>query len=81
MIKRSRRRNSPNLATSSDRIKVMADEKPKTDPAKLLMAVLGAMALLIFFWFASGAYKNADLRGIFLAPPAPLGPGGSYGPQ
>ncbi|HVU79975.1 MAG TPA: hypothetical protein VHD37_01270 [Candidatus Paceibacterota bacterium] len=51
------------------------------DPMQLLVMVLGAMALLVFFWFASGAYKNADLRGIFIAPPAPIGPGGSYGPQ
>jgi hypothetical protein len=39
------------------------------------------MAALIILWFLSGAYKNADLRGIFLAPPAPVGPGGAYGPQ
>ncbi len=59
----------------------MADEKVGEDPMKLLLMVLGGMALLVFFWFMSGAYKNADLRGIFLAPPAPIGPGGAYGPQ
>jgi hypothetical protein len=51
------------------------------DPIQLFIMVLGALALLVFLWFASGAYKNADLRGIFIAPPAPVGPGGSYGPQ
>ncbi len=59
----------------------MADEKPPHDPMQLLLMVLGGMAILVFLWFASGAYKNADLRGVFLAPPTPLGPGGGYGPQ
>jgi hypothetical protein len=59
----------------------MADEKSPNEPMKLLMLVVGGMAILIFLWFSSGAYKNADLKGIFLAPPAPLGPGGGYGPQ
>jgi hypothetical protein len=58
----------------------MADE-PKADPMHMLLAVIGVMAALIILWFLSGAYKNADLRGIFLAPPAPVGPGGAYGPQ
>ncbi len=59
----------------------MADEKEKGSPMKMLWTVLGAMAILVVLWFASGAYKNADLRGIFLAPPAPVGPGGAYGPK
>lgn len=58
----------------------MAD-KPPADPKKLLIEVLVAIGILVFLWFMSGAYKNADLRGVFLAPPAPLGPGGAYGPQ
>lgn len=48
---------------------------------QLLWMLLAALGLLIFFWFMSGGYENADLRGIFLAPPAPLGPGDAYGPQ
>lgn len=57
----------------------MADEKTeKGDPMQMLWMVLGVMAILVFLWFASGAYKNADIKGLFLAPPAPLGPGGSY---
>ncbi len=58
----------------------MADE-PKGDPMQMLLAVLGIMAILVILWFASGAYKKADLRGLFLAPPPPVGPGGAYGPQ
>lgn len=50
-------------------------------PVQLLVMLIGALALLIFFWFASGGYKNADLRGLFISPPPPVGPGGAYGPQ
>jgi len=48
---------------------------------KLLWMVVGFMAVLIFLWFETGGYKNADLNGIFINPLAPLGPGTSYGPQ
>ncbi len=59
----------------------MADEKkPSGGPMDMVWWVLGMLAILIFFWFYTGAYKNADLKGIFLAPPAPVGPGGSYNP-
>ena len=43
--------------------------------------LLGIMAIIIFFWFATGAYKNTDLKGVFLTPPVPLGTGEAYGPQ
>ena len=59
----------------------MAEEKKGEDPMKLLLMIIGFMVLLIFVWFASGAYKNADLRGVFLSPPAPVGSGDAYGPQ
>jgi hypothetical protein len=59
----------------------MADEKEAGSPFQLLWTVLAFMGILIFLWFASGAYKNADIKGLFLAPPPPVGPGGSYGPQ
>ena len=60
----------------------MADEKPKKDdPMQMLLMVLGFLAVLIFLWFYTGAYKNADLRGVFISPPPPVGPGGAYGPQ
>jgi hypothetical protein len=59
----------------------MADEAPKGDPMKLLLTVIFFMVVLVGLWFYTGAYKNADLRGVFLAPPPPVGPGGAYGPQ
>ncbi|HVV38765.1 MAG TPA: hypothetical protein VHD31_00365 [Candidatus Paceibacterota bacterium] len=59
----------------------MADDESKGSPTKLLFEILGVVGILVFLWFATGAYKHADLRGVFLSPPAPLGPGGSYGPQ
>lgn len=59
----------------------MADKEVKGSPLDLLWLVGAALGTLIFFWFASGAYKNADVKGLFLAPPVPVGPGGSYGPQ
>jgi hypothetical protein len=60
----------------------MAEEKKEAaDPMKMLWLVVGAMAILAGLWFASGAYKNADVRGLFISPPPPVGPGGSYGPQ
>jgi hypothetical protein len=56
----------------------MADEPKGGGPMELLWMVLGALALLIALWFYSGAYKNADIKGLFLSPPPPVGPGGSY---
>lgn len=45
------------------------------------LSVLGFIAIIIILWFANGGVQRADLRGIFLAPPAPVGPGNAYGPQ
>lgn len=61
----------------------MADDHKKEEgsPMQLLWMVIAFMAVLITLWFYSGAYKNADLNGIFLAPPAPVGPGDAYGPE
>lgn len=61
----------------------MADEpKGNGDGAmELLLTVVGGMAILIALWFWSGGPGKADLRGLFLAPPAPIGPGNAYGPQ
>lgn len=62
----------------------MADDEHKKEgggPMQMLWTVLICMGILVFLWFYTGAYKNADLTGVFLAPPAPLGPGGAYGPQ
>jgi hypothetical protein len=39
------------------------------------------LAILVILWFANGGPERADLRGMFLAPPAPMGPGNAYGPE
>jgi len=40
----------------------------------------GFLLLLVIVWIARGAATGAGLRGIFINPPAPVGPGGTYGP-
>lgn len=62
----------------------MADEKEK--PAsysawQIVFVFAAIMGLLIYFWYQNGGPQNADLRGVFLAPPAPVGSGDAYGPQ
>jgi hypothetical protein len=59
----------------------MADEPKSRDPMKDVWFIAAVFGALAFLWFASGAYKNADIKGLFIAPPPPVGPGGSYGPQ
>lgn len=46
-----------------------------------LMFVVVGLVLLIILWYANGGPQKADLRGIFLAPPPPLGSGDAYGPS
>lgn len=58
----------------------MADEK-KHDPINDAYFIFGVLAILIVVWFAAGGPEKADLRGLFLAPPPPLGSGEGYGPQ
>ncbi|HEY5383077.1 MAG TPA: hypothetical protein VIJ88_00795 [Candidatus Paceibacterota bacterium] len=59
----------------------MADEKPEgPGPVGDLIFVISIIGVLIVLWFAMGARKAADVRGLFLHPPAPVGAGGSYGP-
>jgi hypothetical protein len=59
----------------------MADKEPKSDPHQILWLVGGTLAVLIFLWFATGAYKTTDVKGLFIAPLPPVGSGESYGPQ
>lgn len=42
---------------------------------------LGLLVVLVVLWYFAGGPGKADLRGIFLAPPAPLGTGEAYGPD
>ncbi len=57
----------------------MADE-PKGSVWDDVLFVVGGLAILVALWFFSGGPEKADLRGIFLSPPAPLGTGEAYGP-
>lgn len=60
----------------------MAEEEKKGETAgQAALYVLGVIAFLAILWYANGGASRADLRGIFLAPPAPVGPGNAYGPQ
>jgi len=59
----------------------MADEPTKGNPTEDAFFFFGALAILIALWYFAGGPGKADLRGLFLAPPAPLGTGDAYGPQ
>jgi hypothetical protein len=60
----------------------MADEEKKGGGffSEFAMIIVG-FVLLIILWFANGGPQRADLRGVFLNPPPPVGQGGAYGPQ
>lgn len=62
----------------------MAEEEKKNSgqsAGQAALSILGIIAILIILWFANGGPERADLRGVFIAPPAPVGPGNAYGPQ
>jgi len=59
----------------------MADEPKGATPAEDALWFVGILAILVLLWYFSGGPGKADLRGLFLAPPAPLGSGEAYGPQ
>jgi len=59
----------------------MADEPTKGNPAEDALLFFGALIVLVILWYFAGGPGKADLRGLFLAPPAPLGTGDAYGPQ
>jgi hypothetical protein len=60
----------------------MAEAKKESGPGPMgdLLLFLGFLAILVLFWLHSGGDKRADIRGIFIHPPAPVGAGGAYGP-
>ena len=58
----------------------MADKEEKGDPMNELYLFLGFMAVLVALWYFAGGPGKADLKGLFLSPPAPLGTGEAYGP-
>jgi hypothetical protein len=56
-------------------------EAPKESPYEIVWFVVGILGVLIALWWVQGGPGKADLRGIFLAPPPPVGSGESYGPE
>ncbi len=59
----------------------MADDKKPESPYEILWFVAAILGGLIVLWWVQGGPEKADLRGIFLAPPPPVGSGDAYGPQ
>jgi len=58
----------------------MADEPKAHHPLNDLVFVVMGLVFLLILWYANGGPQRADLRGLFLKPPPPVGPGGAYGP-
>jgi hypothetical protein len=59
----------------------MADENGGgTTDMQMLLFVFGGFAVLVALWLFTGGAKHADLKGIFLNPPAPISNGKAYGP-
>lgn len=61
----------------------MADDEKKAGSSVMedALFVFGGLAVLVVVWYLLGGPGRADLKGLFLAPPAPLGSGEAYGPQ
>ncbi|MSR70594.1 hypothetical protein EXS62_00975 [Candidatus Kaiserbacteria bacterium] len=58
----------------------MADEPAPGGHYDILFFVGGILLVLVALWYYNGGPQKADLRGLFLAPPAPVGTGNAYGP-
>ena len=56
------------------------DPAPKPNVMGDALMFFGAFLVLVFLWYMAGGPGKADLRGLFLAPPQPLGTGEAYGP-
>jgi hypothetical protein len=59
----------------------MAEEGGGHHPIQDVLFIVGLLLVLIVLWFVNGGPERADLKGIFLEPPPPLGTGESYGPE
>lgn len=60
----------------------MAGDAPKpTSPKDDALWFFAILAVLVVLWYFAGGPGKADLRGLFLSPPSPLGSGDAYGPQ
>ncbi len=58
----------------------MAEEKHEENGLQHLLMFFAGFAALVAVWWFTGGPQRADLRGIFLEPPQPLGGGNAYGP-
>jgi hypothetical protein len=59
----------------------MAEEqKGGSGPLGDALFILGLIVVLAVLWFATGSHNGAEVKGIFLHPPPPVGQGGAYGP-
>ena len=58
----------------------MAEEKDTQNPMTMVYFVGAIVVILVFLWYMSDGPSRADLRGIFLSPPEPLGTGEAHGP-
>lgn len=58
----------------------MADEPKGSTPTDDALWFFGVLAILVVLWYFAGGPGKADLRGLFLAPPEPVGSGEAYGP-
>lgn len=59
----------------------MADEEKKESVFSDAFFVIALLVILVWVWYMSGGPGRAELGGLFLAPPPPIGSGESYGPQ
>ncbi len=57
------------------------DHKSGGGPLEDAIFIIGVIVVLVVQWVYTGGPSRADLRGIFIHPPAPVGQGGAYGPQ
>ena len=56
----------------------MADEPESGGPYEIILFVGGILLVLVLLWYYNGGPDKADLRGLFLAPPMPVGIGDPY---
>ena len=59
----------------------MAEEKEGPTAVHDALFFVGLLLVLVVLWYFAGGPGKADLRGLFLAPPPPVGTGDAYGPQ
>lgn len=58
----------------------MSDAPAKGSPTDDALWFLAMLAILVGLWYFAGGPGKADLKGLFLSAPEPLGTGEAYGP-